>query len=106
MSDQKIATVGLAALFIGVFAPIAMAPFALLDGWVLTKLWAWFIEPLGVPAIRLWAAIGLSMTIGFLTKQHAHDERKPLEVLGGFIVYPLLTLFLGYLVHLVQGVQR
>jgi len=46
-----------------------------LHGWVLTKLWAWFIVPtFALPALSLPAAIGVSVVVGFLTTHLSHAD--------------------------------
>ena len=35
-------------------------------GWLLAKAWGWFIVPMGVPAIGLFHAMGISALIGYL----------------------------------------
>ena len=74
----------------------------IINGFVLTKLWAWFIVPFGLPELGLAQAIGIAMVIGFLTNQHIPDNKdekawKPFITL---YVGPFLTLFAGYIVTL------
>lgn len=54
-------TPGTAALGLALF-PFLFAGFAaswLLGAWALSTVWAWHVEPLGVPAIGFWHAFGL-----------------------------------------------
>lgn len=37
------------------------------SGFVVTKLWAWFVAPLGIPTIGIAQAMGLSLIVYFLT---------------------------------------
>ena len=46
-----------------IFCLILFPPYILFYGFVLTQLWAWFMVPLGVRAIALPAALGLSAMI-------------------------------------------
>lgn len=98
--DKVLAGIGSGVLVV-IFAPLIVAPFALLDGWVLVNMWRWFVEPLHVAPLRLWSAVGLGLTIALVTKQYSHDERKALDRFLGLIIFPMATLFFGYLVHLI-----
>lgn len=52
-------------------------PTALIGGWALSELWGWFIVPLGAPAISVIHAVGLKLTIGFVTfKMKDLDEDR------------------------------
>jgi len=35
-------------------------------GWCITKLWLWFVVPLGFPGLGILGAIGLTMTISVM----------------------------------------
>jgi len=98
----------LALLVVVVIIPLN----SVLNGWVLTKLWAWFMVPtFGLPELGIVPAIGLSMIIGYLT-QHAtssksSDEDKYkssgqriAEAIGKAIFVPLFYLFIGWIVSL------
>jgi len=77
-------------------------------GWVMTKLWAWFVVPVfGLPALGLAAAIGLSLTIGFFTYQYSdtvQEKRKGYAAtaypLGVVFLYPAVLLGIGWIVTL------
>ena len=43
-----------------------IAASAPLNGYVLTKLWLWFLVPLGVPAIGIAAAMGIIVTVALV----------------------------------------
>jgi uncharacterized membrane protein len=81
----------------------------LINGFVLSKLWAWFIVPLGAPSLTLPLAIGLAMVVGFLTYHTrvmpSSDTRTETEkvsdgltVLAAGMVSPFITLLIGWLV--------
>lgn len=47
---------------------MAIVPFSVaLRGWAVSVLWGWFVVPLGVAAIGMWNAAGISLIAGFLT---------------------------------------
>lgn len=49
-------------------------------GWVLTKLWAWFIVgAFGADPLRLVDAIGISLVVGYLTTDYPFPSGKPAE---------------------------
>lgn len=83
-------------------------PAALLNGFVIQKMWHWFIVPLGIGDIGLAHALGLSLMIGYLTHQaNIKDLIKKLEneeeieiKIGQMIIWiakPLIALLYGWL---------
>ena len=63
--DVVIAGVILLLCFVGL-----LIPQMLINGFVFTKLWQWFIVPLGAEPIPFVLAIGLGLTIALLTHQY------------------------------------
>jgi len=99
---QMLAALGL--LFTGFIGLMVMS--SIINGFVLTKLWAWFMVPaFGLPQLSIPIAIGVSMVVKYLTYQkppESKDENnvnKIGEALGFVIFYPLITLFIGWVVH-------
>jgi hypothetical protein len=85
-SDKSGFLIGM-ALFLGSYALIAT-----LEGYVLTKLWAWFFIPLGVPTINVAQAIGIALTINLLTHQHSDsDEDEGFEKAFKLILMSLFS---------------
>ena len=74
------------------------------NGWVLSHLWIWFLVPLGLPVISVAHCIGISMVTSWLTYQYqtSKGEEDGSKVLTNlaivFIVRPLATLGIGYIV--------
>lgn len=53
-------------------------PFSMVwSGWVLSVLWGWFVVPLGLPPLALWAACGVRLVTGSLTHQIQHGKAPP-----------------------------
>ena len=84
---------------------VLMVYAATLNGWALSKLWAWFIvSTFGLSALSIPAAIGLSLVVGYLTQTLKPDkDKKPYwETLveGGVAstVKPLFALAFGAIV--------
>jgi len=88
-----------------IFAGIILS--IILKGWVLSILWSWFIVPtLGLPILSIPIAIGISIVVGLLTHQYNDfntTDTKMSELIGKSIghsiIGPLLTLFVGWVVH-------
>ncbi|MEN6549980.1 MAG: hypothetical protein ABFE07_28385 [Armatimonadia bacterium] len=80
---------------------LLLAPSMLLGGWILRTMWGWFIVPLGAPAISLWHAMGLFLTVRLFVGM-ATKERKehPLMLAIEGAVVGLALLGIGALVHL------
>lgn len=83
---------------------------AISRGFVLTKLWAWFIQPVfeSAPSLSIVTAIGLGMVVSFLTYQVSAEQNKNksssdiTEVIVTMFLYqigyPLMTLVIAWVV--------
>ena len=77
---------------------IAALPIYILNGFVITKLWAWFIVPFGLQQIPMAPAIGVALLVSLLTRQYVpNNENKILEPLVLAFLYPLITLLFGWI---------
>lgn len=95
-------TLGITTAVIG-----GIALSAIWSGYVLSVLWGWFVVPLfeSAPTLSVLSAIGISMTINFLTYHHdarIKDERPTRERFADAFLFgimrPLLALvFAGIL---------
>lgn len=84
----------------------------ILKGWVLSKIWIWFIvSTFGTAPLRLVEAIGLSIFVTLLTYKHNRqtqeedDEQNknlPDTIYNALksMVLVLYLLLIGYIVHL------
>ena len=88
---------------------IAVVLTAILGGFVLTKLWVWFMVPIfDVNPLRVVEAVGLTFIAGYMTKNPVETNKK----LEGPFLTVLLTAFLqavvlagmflliGWIIHL------
>lgn len=89
-----------------VFAIVAVVGEAIMNGWVLSILWGWFVSPLfGLKELAIAPAIGFSLVVGMLTHQESGEqkERSNFEnvvlIFGRAVVSPLITLFIGWIVY-------
>lgn len=88
--------------------PLVLVITYLINGWVLTILWGWFIVPIfHLPALTLIPALGLGIVAGYLTYQTPPDvetvkrgswERMFVTV-GGALIQPLITLVVAWIIH-------
>jgi len=78
-------------------------------GWALSTLWAWFLVPIGLPAIGIATALGISVIIGLFTVHLNHDKIKVDKssnsdvltiILTKAIGGPLMSVFLGWIITL------
>ncbi len=76
---------------------------AVVNGWVLSILWGWFMVPtFGLPALSIPAAIGVALVVHYLTSEFndAKDpERKWYVPLIYALTKPLCALLVGAIVH-------
>lgn len=78
-----------------------------LEGWVVTNLWRWFVaEPFSVPAISLCQSIGIMTLVTILTVSPSfYKEENELDWKKSFwFLYgrPIFFLAAGYLFHLLM----
>lgn len=92
-------------IIMGVMA-LLMVPFAMAwRGYVLSLVWAWFVMPLGVPAIGIAHAIGLSMTIAVFAKQERETKEEKsflvlvVRMVMKAVLVPLVVLAFAAIVH-------
>jgi hypothetical protein len=85
---------------------IAYAIFS--GGFVLVKLWAWFISPFGVPTIKFAHALGISTIVGYLSSDRIgwHYIESPsgskYKIKIDFwtaIIAPWFALLGGFIIH-------
>lgn len=102
---KNISTAG--CIFAIIWFPILLVLSSIYHGFVLTKLWSWFvISTFNAPVPSLPAAIGLSLIVSFLAKNSdsKSDENESLTdvIVGTTIkaaVIPTLALITGYIVR-------
>ncbi len=94
-------------ILLAIFGIPALIAFgAIIKGWAVSVLWGWFFVPLGLPPIGVALAIGVSLTITYLTMQRTGNEaekddeagKKLARSLGTMFFAPLVTLGAGWIV--------
>jgi hypothetical protein len=78
---------------------VLLLPSILLRGFVVVKLWGWYVLPFGVSQIGMAHALGISLFLSLLSQQHqpARDSREKYEILISTIVGPLWVLLFGWI---------
>lgn len=99
MDNEKIET-QLKELKQGCLALIVSLACVPLGGWVITKLWGWYVVPFGIPQISLAHAIGLNYLITYLTACYHKESRTLTERIIIPIATPLIFLLMGWIVSL------
>ena len=104
MKDETADTI-FSCIGVVIITILALTATFALDGFVLMKLWNWFIVPLSelVPKLDLTHAIGVGLVSNFLIK-HAFNNGNDNNHGNAFANYamrfyggPLLVLFLGWI---------
>lgn len=102
---EKPSTAG--CVFALVWFPLLMVALSIYHGFVLVQLWRWFIIPtFHAPALSLPAAIGLSLIVGFMAKDHSSGDSDADRTFWESIAYatmkaailPTMTLTSGWIV--------
>ncbi len=99
---------GLACFGLAVLVVVTIIVSSLMNGWVLSILWDWFVSPLfGLPPLSIAAAIGFSLVAGMLTKQEtqSNNEGKETstliaEMIAKSVISPLVILLFGWVVNM------
>lgn len=77
---------------------------SILRGFVISTLWLWFLVPLGIPAISIVAAMGISLIVAYIWYSYADAEilvkMEVPELLGSVYGAPLGFLLGGYIISL------
>ena len=99
--DEKNMVACLAAMLALVLIPLL----AILQGWVLTVLWGWFVVPtFHAPELNIVTAIGLTLVVGmfkgYSVKTGKKSENEKLTEAVAVVIMPFIFLFLGWIVHL------
>jgi hypothetical protein len=100
--------IGLSYFGLAVLAVVSVVVGALMNGWVLSILWGWFVLPLfGLPSLSIPKAIGLALVVGVLTKQDTQSESSNKEtsnpimaLIARAVFAPLFVLLIGWVVKL------
>lgn len=102
MKDDNVILLGLLAV-LGIPALVAVS--ALLNGFVLMKLWTWFVvSTFALPRLTMPFAIGLALVVRFLSFEPdavKSEFKKPFsEQLITALLRPFMTLLFGWIVTL------
>jgi len=104
---EVLAILAIVAMVLGGFALLAaiIAFSAIVNGWVLTHLWHWFMVPIfGLHDLTIAPAIGLGLIVSFLTNKGRIAKKDSRETdwgaTIGYLLSPFVVLFFGYVVHL------
>ena len=90
--------------FMAVVIALILSP--IIGGFVVVKLWAWYVVPIfETNPLRLVEAIGLMLLVQYVSYKHVKPESDEfwesfLEKLGAVIFMAAFVLFSGWLVHL------
>jgi hypothetical protein len=75
---------------------------ALVESWVASILWGWFVVPtFGLPPLSLALALGLAVTVRLITGRYTVQSTKTdgqgagATLFAGFL-FPMLLLLVGY----------
>ena len=79
---------------------------SIMNGWVLSVMWGWFVVPLfGVPVLKVAPAIGVALVAKMLTHQSSsksNEKKDTSETVGELIaaafLSPMVTLLIGWIV--------
>lgn len=88
---------------------VMIVPALILDGLAVMKLYQWFITTTftSAPTLHFVAAIGLSLFVGFISRQFIYTPKTDADETVRFGLYalsflyftPLFSLLIGWIVH-------
>jgi len=86
------------------FSILMSAILIVIGGAVISKLWVWFLVPMGLPGISVATAIGLSLLgkllAGTTSLNHNAEDKGMIEQTVFALVLYGVFLLIGYLAHL------
>jgi hypothetical protein len=96
-----------ACLLVILLIPFLTVYSYLVNGYVLSMLWGWFIvTTFHLQPLTIVESIGLAMVVGFLTSRPVYkteeDKRTTTQKVSDFItalLSPFLVLFIGWLIY-------
>jgi hypothetical protein len=102
--DKSCAEVILAIIAV----PVLLVMSSIINGFVLTVLWGWFVIPLfSLPPLNIPQAIGISIIVSYLTHRKTETEDKDegfwtkiISIFLYIILYPALVLCIAWVVQL------
>lgn len=101
-----------AGCWLAILGILSVIPASVMRGWVLKIIWGWFLVPLGVPAVGIVQALGISALVGMLTHEmagtqgHKYDDNKNVNLMTSIFlafVQPLAVLFFCWLIRWVSS---
>lgn len=81
---------------------LSLIPIAVVRGFVLTVLWAWFVtEPFGVHQISIPEGLGIALIVGMLIygSNDSATDRDHMESFISAAVAPIIMLAFGWIFH-------
>jgi len=76
---------------------------AIVDGFIISRLWKWFVVPLGVRPISIAWAVGLDALWRAFAPNPFSKSVPPAEALARMFYRACAVLSIGYVAHLVMG---
>lgn len=78
------------------FFPLSIVLGGLVDGFVITKLWGWFVEPTftSAPSLTIPVAWGLAIMVRYVTTEYA---QKAKDFWVGALLSPFIVLLIGWI---------
>ncbi len=84
---------------IGIVIYFILMPVAIIiTGLLLSVFWGWFLVPIGLPAIGIAQALGVSLVVSIMTNHNVPFKDHELDVMqaiSGLFVRPIMYLILG-----------
>ena len=71
-------------------------------GLAFMKVWEWFVQPMGLPALGFGNAFGVGLLFALVNESHGRGERDAVYV-GGVVLRPVFVLAMGWLVKTIVG---
>jgi len=80
---------------------LVLVPLMVFGGFVWSKLWAWFVSPLGMPEVGVAQAMGLMMVIAAPVASHIVEDKNPRHTERSlrFAILWLLIWVVGAVIH-------
>ncbi len=86
-----------------IFWIVTLPGWMMLSGLLVKTLWGWFIAPLGMPALSIWHAVGISLLTHVLTRDVDRKSKPFFERLVYMAFYYISYFGMGWAAHYAMG---
>jgi hypothetical protein len=99
MSKDSTSTNAAAAMLVVLGIVAALLMLAVLNGFMLSYMWEWFVVPFGLPSVSIIHAIGIAILVSMLTdhSKSSKGDDDPFIQIAIYVVARLIAFGIAFL---------